>query len=239
MRSNVKGAMCSISGANYEKQIHNIISKCTFYGVPFNTQKECDLAGSSSKNDLVCLQNVGIEVKKWNTPDWMQCTLKYNQGWNVVDGKNPSGCQKVFKELLQGVNLYNGHIPPFVNTPITHNEWTTIKNNTNEWNDIYIDAPPDTIRRLYTEKGCNYIQISNGYGLYHLGTDPYQFDVPLFETPQQVRIRTKIHTRCDTQGNCKLSVTMACQPKNLKQLQVSKWSLDCISKLPPSLIYKQ
>jgi hypothetical protein len=39
-------------------------------------------------------------------------------------------------------------------------------------------------------------------------------------------------------GFCTLSVTIACQPKNIKQLIKSKYSLDNKDKLPNSLIYK-
>jgi len=39
-------------------------------------------------------------------------------------------------------------------------------------------------------------------------------------------------------GFCTLSVTIACQPKNIKHLIKSKYSLDNKDKLPHSLIYK-
>jgi len=67
-------------------------------------------------------------------------------------------------------------------------------------NDQYIDIPSDIISRLYKAKLCNYIQISNGYGLYHLGDNVCNFDVPLFNIEQQIRIRTKIHTRKNKKG---------------------------------------
>jgi hypothetical protein len=73
--------------------------------------------------------------------------------------------------------------------------------------------------------------------LYHLGTDVCGFDVPLFETEQQLRIRTKIHARKNKKGFCALSVIIACQPKKIKQLQPSKYSLDNKSKLPINLVH--
>lgn len=107
----------------------------------------------------------------------------------------------------------------------------------NEWfNDTYIDCPNDTINKLYTEKGCIYIQISNK-GLYHLGSDLCDFKVPEFICDQQLRVRTKIHTRKNNNGFCKLSVTVACQPKNIKKLIPSEYSLDDKIKLPNNLVF--
>jgi len=63
------------------------------------------------------------------------------------------------------------------------------------------------------------------------------FNVPEFICEQQLRIRTKIHKRNDSNGYCKLSVTVSCQPKNIKKLIDSNFSLDDISKLPINLIY--
>jgi len=52
------------------------------------------------------------------------------------------------------------------------------------------------------------------------------------------KFRTKIHTKKNKKGFCCLSVTVACQPKDIKKLTPSKYSLDNKDKLPPLLIYK-
>lgn len=169
----------------------------------------------------------------------MQCTLKYNtqdQMWSVTNGKNPK-CQHIFEQIINGLYLYNGNVPPFMTQPITHTQWVQIKSETNTWNDVYIDIPSDTIRQLYATKGCEYIQISNGFGLYHLGNDICNFNVPIFDTKQQLRVRIKIHTRSNKQGFCNLSVTVACQPINIKNLKPSRYSLDDKDNLPPNLNY--
>ena len=240
-----KGSQCSVSGNNYEKEIHNICKKCDINHKPFNTQKDKELGGSSSKNDIECnfieKNNIGIEIKKSKSPDWMQCSIKYNnktKNWEATKkGKIPIRCRELFNKLINNINLYDGKIPPFIEKSITHEEWINIKKETNEWDDKYITIPSDTISRLYQEKGCNYIQISDGYGLYHLGKDICNFGVPLFNIEQQIRIRTKIHTRKNKKGFCNLSVTVACQPKNINKLTPSKYSLDNKDKLPPLLIY--
>jgi hypothetical protein len=122
---------------------------------------------------------------------------------------------------------------------ITHEKWLQIKKDADgKWDDQYFDIPNDTIRKLYREKGCQYIQISDGYGLYHLGEDVCNFSVPVFDIEQELRIRTKIHERKNKQGFCKLSVTIAAKPKNIKSLNKSPYSLDDENKLPVSLIYK-
>lgn len=118
---------------------------------------------------------------------------------------------------------------------ITHKEWLQIKKETNDFNDFYIDCSNDTIKKLYSEKGCFYIQISDK-GLYNLGNDICNFNVPEFICEQQLRVRTKIHTKSNSKGFCKLSVTISCKPKNINHLPKSKYSLDDSIKLPDNLI---
>lgn len=236
----MKGSLCSISGGMYEKRVFNIVKNCVINGERFNTQKMSDLAGSSSKNDITCVykqENFGIEIKKYNTPDWMQCSIKYNKDWMAVEGKINQECRNIFNNFLKGKELYNGEIPPFMVNPVTHEEWKQIKSETNQWNDSYIDIPCDTIRRLYSEKGCMYIQISDGYGLYHLGQDVCNFGVPIFEIEQHLRIRTKIHIRKNKSGFCSMSITVACKPKNIKTLEPSMYSLDDPDKLPINVFH--
>ena len=206
-----KGSQCSVNGGIYEKEIHNVIKYTYINNKQFNTQTVDELAGSSSKNDIEC---------------------------NFIEkSKNSIACREIFNNLINNINLYNGEIPPFIEKSITHEEWIKIKKETNKWDDKYIDVPSDSISKLYQSKGCNYIQISNGYGLYHLGNDICNFEVPLFNIEQQLRIRTKIHTRKNKKGFCVLSITIACQPKDISKLEKSKYSLDDKDKLPLSLIY--
>jgi hypothetical protein len=241
----MRGQTCSISGANYEKQIHDVLKKCFINGRLFNTQAENQLGGSSPKNDIVCNFNstndIGIEAKKCKTPDWMQCCLRYNKvnnQWSASNmGKNTVETQSIFNNLLQNINFFGGQIPVFLENKITHIDWKKIKDECDTWNDYYTSIPNDTIRRLYHAKGCQYIQISDGFGLYHLGEDVCNFGVPIFETEQQFRFRTKIHKRENKEGFCDLSVTVACQPKNINFLPKSPYSLDDKNLLPPNLIY--
>jgi hypothetical protein len=138
----------------------------------------------------------------------------------------------VFENIISTVTLFNGNIPPFMLNDVTHEEWVKIKRETNDFSDRYIDCPSDTIMKLYSEKGCSYIQISEK-GLYHLGNDICNFNVPIFICNQEIRIRIKVHNK----KRCKLSVTIACKPKNINELQKSSYSLDNINKLPLNLEY--
>jgi hypothetical protein len=184
---------------------------------------------------------VPIEIKKSKTPDWMQCSIKYDcesKKW-IGSSKNkiPEKSKKIFEELISNSILFNGKIPPFMLRDITHKEWLDIKKETTDYNDTYLECPDDTIKKLYRVKGCFYIQISDK-GLYYLGNDICEFNVPEFICEQQLRIRTKIHTTKNTKGFCKLSVTISCQPKNIKNLVKSNYSLDDSSKLPINLLYR-
>ena len=202
-----KGSLCSKNGNKYEKDVYNVVKNTYLNNVLFNTQKETELAGSTAKNDIECnfksKKDIGIEIKKYNTPDWMQCSIKYNEEINTwqptIRGRVPR-CREIFENLIKDLELYNGDIPPFMKKSITHEEWLNIKKETDKWDDCYIDIPNITIKELYKAKGCYYIQISNGYGLFHLGEDICNFGVPEFIIEQQLRIRTKIHARKNKQG---------------------------------------
>lgn len=238
-----KGKLCSIEGFNYEKKIYNILKNTTIEDKPFNTQEEEDLAGSGHGNDIECKYKdkvIGIEVKKCNAPDWIQSSIKLvDNKWKPTSkGNKPLVSQDIFEKILGDVNLYEGQKPPFFEKDLTHKEWLEIKEKTNVWNDYYKNIPNNTIKELYKEKGCYYIQISE-YGLYHLGEDICNFGVPEFLIDQELRIRIKIHTRKDKKGKCRMSVTAACKPKNIKTLEKSKYSLDNEKKLPNNLIYKK
>ena len=238
-----RGTNCCISGKKYELLVYNIVKNCKLNNNKFNLQNENDLGGSNSKNDIECIMDsiiIPIEIKKMKTPDWMQCSLKYNyeiKKWSGgTKNKIPDKSKEIFEKLISDTIFFNGKIPQFMFKDITHKEWLKIKKETNDFNDFYLDCPNDTIKKLYHEKGCFYIQISNK-GLYHLGNDICKFNVPEFICEQQLRVRTKIHTTNNSKGFCKLSVMLSCQPKNIKDLVKSKYSLDNILRLPENLLY--
>lgn len=238
------GRACAIAGLVYEKIVHSVVKKCKIKNknIYFNTQKEDDLGGWGADNDIICnfnrIGDIPIEIKKKRTPDWMQCCLKFiNNKWCCApNSKIPEKSRTIFENIINNINLYNGEIPPFMTKKITHFEWVKIKKETGKFKDFYMNIGNDTIKKVYTEKGCKYIQIS-GKGLYHLGDDICNFKVPEFICDQELRIRTKIHKRKDKKGFCHLSVMAACKPKNINSISDSKFSLDDKNKLPNNLIY--
>jgi hypothetical protein len=261
-KNSKRGANCSKEGKKYELMIHDIVKKCKLNNNnAFNTQSPDSLGGCSAENDIVCnycnpennlTESIGIEVKKMNTPDWMQCSLKYDdqtKKWKTNStSKIPEKSQQIIESLLHfiqdtennsnAIQIFNNKIPPFTTHNITHQEWLKIKSDTNDFKDIYVTIDSNTIKNLYKEKNCKYIQISDK-GLYHLGNDICQFNIPEFDCPQTLRIRTKIHSRSNTNGYCNLSVMMSCKPKNIKNLEKSNYSLDTINYLPLNLIYDE
>jgi len=100
-----------------------------------------------------------------------------------------------------------------------------------------LNCPNDNNKKLYSNKGCYYIQVSNK-GLYHLGNDICNFNVPEFICEQHLRIRTKIHSKKDNNGFCRLSIIISCKPIKIKNLENSLFSLDNICKLPLNLLYE-
>ena len=232
----------ALEGKKYELLIHNILKYTTYQNKLFHTQKESELGGCSSDNDIMCKFNntkFGIEAKKCGTPDWMQCTIKFNSNqkkWYLDKGKIPDQCKNIFNTFLSDIVLFHDHSPPFIERQMTHEEWLAVKSKSSDFNDMYIDIPNDTISKLYKAKGCHYIQISD-YGLYRLGDDICDFGVPEFRVDQQIRIRIKVHSRKNTKGFCDLSVTAACQPKHIKHLEKSNYSLDNVYQLPVGLVY--
>lgn len=240
----IKGSLCSISGKNYELRVYNVLRHCKYNGEFFNVQKEWELGGCNSKNDIECVMGsikIPIEIKKMKTPDWMQCSLFYDnvlQSWKGSSkNKIPDSSKKIFEELISTTRLFNGKIPPFISKDITYDEWKYTKKETGDFNDFYMDCSNNIIKDLYREKGCYYLQISDK-GLYHLGCDICNFNVPEFICDQQLRVRIKVHTTKNSKGFCKLSVTISCQPKNINLLSKSKYSLDDPLKIPENLIYQ-
>lgn len=236
-----RGHNCSKKGKEYEIKIHSIVSRCKIRNTQllFNIQGQDNLGGCSSNVDLVCQwlngKNINIEIKKKNTPDWMQCTLKYDEtsGWHPSpNNRIPNLTRKIFNNLINNKIIFNGKIPPFFYKKIKYDEWKEIKDRNPEFNDCYLECENDSIKKLYQSKGIHYIQISDK-GLYHLGNDICGFNVPEFICEQKVRIRTKIHSH--KKEYCVLSVTMSCKPININKLISSNYSLDDPTRLPTNL----
>jgi hypothetical protein len=239
--SAARGSGCSKSGKEYEIKIARVCKKVIspHLDTPLNTQEEGSLGGCGADIDIKLNWkkegDIGVEAKR-PTPDWMQMKLKKDEGtWvGVKDPKIPAESKAIFEKIIDSANLFDGKTPTFLERSVTHNEWKTIKKETPEFKDVYIECSDSTIADLYKAKGCQYIQV-DGKGLYHTGEDVCEFGVPLFKCEQRIRIRLKVHATKTAKGHASLSVTAAAQPVNLKKLESSPFSLDSAEKLPKNL----
>lgn len=248
-KTSKKGSKCSKSGKDYEKKVYNIVKYCYLNGEKINKQNEKELGGSSSRCDLMLIKNAGVEIKRGFVPDWSQCSIIFDNktmSWIAKpDGRNLNEVKKIFNKLLKGHKLFNGK-NPLNEKKMLHREWKELKEKTKDYVDNFINIPSDTIKEIYKLKGCAYIQIHK-FGLFHLGKDVLEFDVPEFNIEQIMRIRIKVHStgivENEPDKNCTLSVTASLRPKDIDSFKPLKrkfqYSLDKIKKLPKNLIYKQ
>ncbi len=223
------------SGNAYERLVHSVISKCIYQGERFCTQTAAELGGSGAGQDHQCIMGVNIESKKYPNPDWTQITLTHNgTHWVCSKGRKlQPAVREEFNRILGNIHLWNGYIPSFIHEPITHEKWIQEKIH---FRDVYIPCDSIQISTFYRKKGSAYIQVSNGKGLYHTGEDPLGLGVPVFECPQHIRIRVKVHGTKNKKGYSTLSVTASCLPVS-DISNVSPYSLDNSKRLPPSIIY--
>lgn len=247
-----RGDACAEAGLSYELQVFNIVSHCyeKKTNLIFNTQLTDDIEYLSKDYDLVCqykiknnIEEIPIELKKYRTPDWGQCNLQFNTTetrWEVSERSTLSNSlRSKVNNILKDVEIFENKEPIFFQKRITPEEWIEIKKQDSEkWNDVYINIPFNYIDEYYTDKGNYYIQISDGYGLYHFSEgDICGFGVPKFECPQKLRIRVKkVRVRS---GFIKLVVAASVSPVNYCEgLVKSPYTLDSRDKLPTKLIYK-
>lgn len=233
-----KGKKCSIQGRRYEKTISDLCKsfKSMHIDIPFNTQTDDELGGCSAGHDIMLNFNkdkdIAVEAKRV-TPDWMQLSIEPDKNgiWkSTVKSKIPLESQQIFEFFLKNMDMFEK--PPFLEKTINYEEWIKIKH---LYKDRYISVPNDTISRVYFAKGVHYIQL-NGYGLYHTGTNPCNFNVPFFACEQRLRVRCKRHGKKDANGNHLPSSVMASFCPKLKTLSKSIYSLDDVRKIPNGII---
>lgn len=248
-----RGEINAEAGIVYELKVYNIVSQCYIRDTDllFNTQDIEDIEDLSKEYDLVCNWEydkfcnqieIPIELKKYRTPDWGQCNLQFNtheKRWEVSETSIISDkLRSKLNNMLKKEVIFRNEEPIFFKQKLKTTEWYDIKSaNPEDWSDHVIDLQFDFINEYYTYKGNNYIQISNGYGLYYLGNyDICNFGVPHFDTPQKLRIRVrKMRIRS---GYIKLVVTASASPVNYcSELPKSPYSFDNKDKLPNSLQY--
>jgi hypothetical protein len=232
--------ICSINGKAYECKIwENCIKLKTKYNENFCKLDKNQLGGCSNRYDIVCHYNkkpVNIEIKKHNSPDWTQMTLYPIKGkWKAKkNSKVPLLTKNLFEKIINQKKYIS--IPKKLFNNLTHSQLKIFRKK--YFKDIYINCPSNVICNLYKFKGCHYIQISK-YGLYHLGDDICNFNVPLFNCNTRLRIRIKVH--CSkikigkNKGKIRASIVVAARPINMYKMKKSGYSLDGELNYPPNL----
>jgi len=240
----LKGSQCSVKGNEAERKVWEICKELNICTVDIN-----QLGGSSADIDIPCNFNgitFGIETKsKLTAPDWTQLSITpddnfiwRSKGNNKIPEKSKILIENLLKDAAIKINIFNGKIPPFIERPMKHSEWLEIKRLTDDYNDIYINCPNNFISECYKHKGCHYIQLCDGHGLYHTGEDICNFNVPYFQIESRLRIRIKIHSTENSHGYMSASVMASLQPviKNTKILTPSPYSLSEKERIPPNLL---
>lgn len=244
------GKKPSENGKKYEIDIVNIVKYTYINNEKFNTQKEGDLGGSSSKIDIICnfnekINNIGIEAKNSVSAEYIQLDVhKEDDKWigpKITRNSHPeSVINRYLDEINAQENLYFGKMPPLNKTKKEFEEWETWllskKKEIGEKENIdysWKSKDNDFVKKNYKDKGCSYIQIKD-FGLYHLGNDICNFNVPEFK-PDNIRLRIRCKRR-GSKGCVPSSITMSAYVCGLKK---SEFSLDDKTKLPKNLIYKE
>jgi hypothetical protein len=243
------GAKCLDNGIKYEKKIWDNLKYITINNKKFNTQTELELGGSTLKTDILCnfnnnIKNIGIEIKNIISTEYIQLDVHKNKGdkWQGPSkSRNPlSIVNRYLEEINSQSDLYYGILPPLNKTREEFDKWQEwlvkekIKRchgKTKEY--TWICKDKDFVRKNYRDKGCHYIQINN-YGLYHLGEDICNFNVPEFN-PDIIILRLRCKRR-GGKGCIPSSITMS---PTISGLIKSNFTLDNIEKMPKNLIYKK
>jgi len=244
------GAKAVNNGKKYEKDVYCVVKDTYINDKKFNIQNENELGGNSYRPDMKCIYNnldIIKELKNDVNAEFIQVDVIKEETWiSKNKSKHPLSVYKRYEdEINLQDNLFYGILPPLNKTRKEFDEWETVQSKLKQKDEKYknkkriskeyswISKDKHFIKLNYKDKGCHYIQIKD-YGLYHLGEDICNFNVPEFN-PESVKIRLRCKRR---QGkNCvPSSITVSSYPYKLEK---SNYSLDTIEKLPLNLIYKK
>lgn len=186
-----RGANAFLSGMEFER---NLLERLKHTYDVENGNCLCAIdavsAGAEEGNDVPFHfrgVSYGLEAKTLNASEGGQRKFFLKDGILQLPDDERT---KVHRALLPGkFVLWEGKIPSFMKGDRTQETWNK---EAASFRDVYVTASPTTIAEFYKKKGTHYIQIE-GKGLYHTGTDPCNFGVPLFSCASRLRIRCKRH----------------------------------------------
>jgi hypothetical protein len=214
-----RASNCLYNGMAYEAQISNRLKLLWCKQQPIHVGQT---AGSRGTCDIpIQIGNIksGIEAKNLGAFEGGSKKLK----------PTPAGMQiledSIHKAIIGNRLLYSGAILPWNENRRSAEDWAAVEHIFKP--DIYIEAPRQSIADYYKLKGADYIQVE-GFGLYHTGTDVFEFGVPKFECNATLRIRSTKHIK----NGIPTDITAGLQ-FDRKSLVKSPYCLD--TKLPPVL----
>lgn len=215
------------SGVAYETEVYSRLGSLMYRGMPITT--ETKTAGGGRGNDApfkICGLDFSsaLEIKNKGGFEGGGRVMKLGDDGRLhVKDEN-----SIHASLLAEYQPFGGAIPSFLRGNKTREAWNTERQT---FCDDKYEIPFESIRKYYREKGNSYIQIEGKKGgLYHLGIDPLNLGVPLFEGKAYMRIRTSKHI------NKKTGVPTDVQASFIFNRQsIPKSPYDLMERLPPTL----
>ena len=174
-------------GDAYEYRIFTILKKKEL--IPLDAER----AGAGGGSDAYFINSgkrYNLEIKKDLQADYGQKMLRWSkdQGWYwSVDDETTR-----LYTSVGALNYINdiGYTPNKFTRPnreITY----AMKKEDQENFENKMPIPSESLSRFYNEKNCHYLQIGDGFGLYHMGEDTARLITPEFDGAFRLRFRAK------------------------------------------------
>jgi hypothetical protein len=219
-------------GHTYEKKIAQFMKEK-------QVQLSKEVAGSSADVDLEFLykgKKYSLELKEnVKKPDWGQVGVNYNSNkweWSSA-AKNKKEIIKVYNKLEHegSVGVLN-----FLNSKFIPNKGRVEKIGEKERNEDvkllekFLPVESDTIKKFYAK--TDYLQVGDGYGLYHFNSDVAGIGTDEITAEFDLRLRLKAHhnhhNRCPKCKGRHQGAYKKCKTCGLKlRIDVSKKCNDC------------
>jgi len=174
---------------------------------------------------------IGLEIKTCGAVEAGQRSFKLTTERDPLQRRLviPDNAQNQIHRycIPAGFRPFKGRVPSFMLGDRSLKTWRAEKRH---FRSEYIAIPEtDIIARYYRRKGSDYIQIQN-LGLFHTGSDPCGFGVPLFACAIRMRVRCKQHGSISVPS----SVLAALEIVDRAKLAPSPYCLE--SRPPPPLV---
>jgi len=187
-------------GFVYEKKINDLLKKYEIEDPSF--QPAASDSNAPDAELLLSGKKYKVEVKLDLKVDFGQGSFDYDlkkDKWILGGADTPSA--KHMREFLEEIGVlkmvnssrgWGGKGPPRKFTvPLKKFKPEDVKYDYANFTDKFIDVPSDAVSNYYASKKTYYIQIGDGYGLYHMKSDPAKLGTSPFSPTLRLRIRLK------------------------------------------------